>query len=176
MSTLIPPSRPAVQRARSILGFPTLVNEAAARVVASGVVAMTALYLATGSGLLLVPLVYGFAARVVAGPTLSPLGRLAVEVIVPRLAIQGRLVPGPPKRFAQGIGAGLSSAAAVAHLVGQPTLAFGLVAMITGAALLESAWGFCLGCTIFGWLMRTGIIPEDTCEACNDLANHPAFN
>ncbi|MEZ5378083.1 MAG: DUF4395 domain-containing protein [Acidimicrobiales bacterium] len=173
--TTTTPSLPTAASPRSLFGFPALVNEVAARVVASGVVLMTALYLATGSPLVLVPLVYGFLARVAAGPKLSPLGRLAVEVIVPRLPVRGRLVPGPPKRFAQSIGATLSSGALIAQLTGHTDAAFALIAMITGAALLEAAAGFCLGCTIFGWLMRAGVIPQDTCEACNDLSKHPAF-
>ncbi len=175
MTTSTPPTLVAGPRTTSLFGFPALVNELAARTVATGVVTMTLLYLATGSGWVLVPLVYGFIARVAAGPKLSPLGRLAVEVIVPRLPSRGRLVPGPPKRFAQAIGATLSGAGAVAHLAGLPTLAAVLIAMITGAALLEAALGFCLGCTIFAQLMRAGVIPADTCEACNDLSNHPAF-
>jgi hypothetical protein len=59
---------------------------------------------------------YGFLARVASGPTLSPLGQLATRVIVPRLAAAPRLVPGPPKRFAQGIGATLSVTAATLAL------------------------------------------------------------
>jgi hypothetical protein len=30
--------------------------------------------------------------------------------------------------------------------------------------------GYCLGCTIFGWLMRHGMIPEDVCAECGDLS------
>ena len=48
-------------------------NEKAARLVA-GVVAITGLViLATGAYWLLIPLAYGFWARVLTGPTLSPL-------------------------------------------------------------------------------------------------------
>jgi hypothetical protein len=28
----------------------------------------------------------------------------------------------------------------------------------------------CLGCIIFGWLMRAGLIPEETCAACNNIS------
>jgi hypothetical protein len=83
-------------------------------------------------------------------------------------------VPGPPKRFAQGIGATLSVAALVAHLGGAPGVAAVLVAAITAAALLEAGIGFCLGCKIFALLMRAGLVPESVCEACNDLSRRPA--
>jgi len=41
--------------------------------------------------------------------------------------------------------------------------------MITVAATLESAFGFCLGCAIFGKLQAMGVIPGSVCEACNDV-------
>ena len=61
-------------------------------------------------------LAYGFLARVLTGPTLSPLGQLVTRVGTPRLGLEPRPVPGPPKRFAQGIGATLSVTAAVLAL------------------------------------------------------------
>jgi hypothetical protein len=159
----------AIAPSRSILGFPDPVNEVAARVVAGVVAAVGWLTLLTGWGLLIVPLCYGFWARVLTGPTLSPLGRFAVEVAAPRLA-PPRYVPGPPKRFAQGIGAALSSAALLAWLAGASTLALVFVAMIAIAASLEAVFAFCLGCKVFAVLMRVGVIPESVCERCNDLS------
>ena len=50
------------------------------------------------------------------GPTLSPLGWLAQNVVAPRLG-EKRPVPGPPKRFAQGMGALMSTAALILALV-----------------------------------------------------------
>jgi hypothetical protein len=38
------------------------------------------------------------------------------------------------------------------------------------AAGLESIFGYCLGCKVFAGQMRLGLIPEETCEACNNLA------
>ena len=60
------------------------------------------------------PLAYGFLARVAAGPRYSPLGLFVTRVAVPLLGIAPRNVPGPPKRFAQGMGAVISVAAVVA--------------------------------------------------------------
>ena len=61
---------------RSLLSFPHTINEKAARVVAGVVLAVSALTLATAWYWLLVPLAYGFLARVLTGPTLSPIGLL----------------------------------------------------------------------------------------------------
>ena len=155
---------------RRLLSFPNPVNEKAARAVATGVVVLGAVILATGWTWLTVLLAYGFVARVLSGPTLSPLGRLATQVAAPRLG-PPRLVPGPPKRFAQGIGAVLSLSAAVLALgFGATTAALVLVGLVTAAATLEAAFAFCLGCKIFAVLMRVGVVPRNVCEACNDLS------
>jgi hypothetical protein len=154
-----------------IFAFPNPVNEIAARTVAAGVVVMASSILVTGWMWVLVPLTYGFVARVVTGPTLSPLGQLATRVIVPRLPLAERPVDGPPKRFAQGIGATLTSVASVAHFgFGATTLAMVLVAMITVAATLEGAFGYCIGCKLFGALVRLGVLPDGVCAACADLS------
>lgn len=148
--------------------FPNPVNEYAARSVAAMVVVLTAVTLLVRSEWLLIALAAGFLLRVASGPRFSPFGQLATRVIAPRLG-PAKLVPGPPKRFAQAIGATLSIGAVVAFLAGVPTLAWILVALITVAALLESALGFCLGCAIFGRLQAVGLIPASVCEACNDV-------
>lgn len=156
---------------RKVIGFPDTVNEVSARLVAAGVVALTLVVLVGGQTWAIGLLAYGFVARVLTGPKLSPLGQLVTRVVTPALPFPAKIVPGPPKRFAQGIGATLSVTAAVLHLgFGATPVALVLVAMITVAASLEAFAGFCLGCTIFGWLMRVGVIPEETCEACNNLA------
>ena len=113
---------------------------------------------------------YGFVARVAAGPRFSPLGRFVTQVLTPALPFQEKLVPGPPKRFAQGIGATLSLGAAASFFIaGNTTVALVMIGMIAIAATLEAAIGFCLGCVIFRWLMDRGVIPETTCEACSNL-------
>ncbi|MGQ0616940.1 MAG: DUF4395 domain-containing protein [Acidimicrobiia bacterium] len=157
---------------RSPFGFPNPVNEVSARLVATGVVVMTVGALA-GWKWLLVPLVYGFWARVLTGPTLSPLGQLVTRVVTPRLVARGvqpRPVPGPPKRFAQAMGAALTTTAAVCYfgfgLTGATNL---LLAMLVVAASLEAFLGICLGCAIFGVLMKAGVIPASTCEACSNI-------
>ena len=158
-------------RVKELFRFPDPVNEVSARLVAGGVVVLCAMILITGEAWLLIPLAYGFVARVLTGPTLSPLGQLVTRVVTPALAIDARPTPGPPKRFAQGIGATLSVAALVAHFAfGATTLSLVLVGLILLAATLESVFGYCLGCKIFALLMRVGVVPESVCEACNDLS------
>src|SRR5690242_9564370 len=129
-----------------LFGFPNPVNEVAARTVAAVVAVQCVLILALTPTLghawfwLTVPLAYGFLARVATGPVLSPLGRFATGVAAPRIG-HAKFVPGPPKRFAQLIGAVLSTAALVCALgFGWDGAALVLVAMILGAAILESVF------------------------------------
>jgi hypothetical protein len=153
----------------SVLGFPESVNEKAARTVAGGVAIIAVVALVTGWHWLLVPLALGFLARVLTGPKLSPLGQLATRVVAPRLGAP-KLVPGPPKRFAQSIGLAITVVAAVASLgLHHPGVASGLLVVLVLFATLESVVGFCAGCWVFGQLMRLGIIPERTCLACADI-------
>ncbi|MEZ5382981.1 MAG: DUF4395 domain-containing protein [Microthrixaceae bacterium] len=162
---------------RSLFSFPNPVNEAAARSVAAGVVALTALILAgtalgiDGARWLVIPLALGFWARVLTGPTLSPLGQLATRVVAPRLPRAERFVAGAPKRFAQGIGTLLSTLAAVAWLgFGSPGVGVALVAAITVAAFLEAAFAVCLGCIIYGHLASSGVVAAADCPECADLS------
>ncbi|GDX15047.1 hypothetical protein LBMAG03_11460 [Actinomycetes bacterium] len=149
--------------------FPHPVNETSARIVAAGAVVMSATFAATGAAWILIPLTYGFVARVTTGPALSPLGLLATKVITPRLNVQHRFVAGPPKRFAQFVGVLFSATASVLWLLDLGTVARIVAAMLAGAAFLESAFAVCLGCIMFGWLIRWGVVPERICEQCNNL-------
>ncbi|HEY3725733.1 MAG TPA: DUF4395 domain-containing protein [Solirubrobacteraceae bacterium] len=155
---------------RELFAFPNPVNEKAARAVAGVVLVLVILTLATGWYWLLIPLAYGFWARVLTGPTLSPLGWTAQNVIAPRLG-PSRPVPGPPKRFAQGMGAAFSTAALVlALVVGDHTAADVVLILFLPAAGLESIAGYCIGCRVFGLLMRAGLVPEQVCEECADIS------
>jgi len=155
---------------RELFSFPNPVNEKAARVVAGVVLVTVLVILATTWYWLLVPLAYGFWARVLTGPTLSPLGWIAQNVIGPRLGAK-RPVPGPPKRFAQGMGATMSTAALVlALIVGDHAAADGVLVAFVPAAALESIVGYCVGCKVFGLLMRAGVIPETVCAECADVS------
>jgi hypothetical protein len=156
-----------------VFSFPNPVNEVAARVVAGGVLLLslgTLVLSLVDEGFLwlIVPIAYGFVARVLNGPRWSPLGLLATRVLAPRIGHEN-LVAGPPKRFAQGIGAFVTVLAVVlvaAGFVLGPQVLLGLMVVF---ATLESVLAICVGCRIFAWLMRRGLIPEETCEACNDI-------
>ena len=152
-----------------MLGFPRVINEKAARTVAA-VVALTGVAaLATGAHWLLIPLAYGFWARVLAGPRYSPLAQFATKVAAPRLG-PPREVAGPPKRFAQGMGAAITTLGVLALTLGWTSVTTVLLAMLVVAATLEAALGLCIGCKVFAGLMRIGVIPENVCVECADIS------
>ncbi|MCY4112378.1 MAG: DUF4395 domain-containing protein [Chloroflexi bacterium] len=151
---------------RNIFSFPNPVNEVAARIVAGMVVILSIAVLVTGQWWLMFILAYGFLARVATGPTLSPMGLLATRVIAPRIAKE-RLVPGPPKRFAQTVGLIFSITALVLHFAAGLSVAAGAVlAVLTVFAALESFLGFCAGCFVFNYMIRWGLVPKSVCEEC----------
>lgn len=163
---------------RSAFTFPNPVDEYTARTVAAGVVAMALATVVFRQYWILIPLTYGFWARVLSGPTFSPLGQLATRVVRPRLRFEPRLVAGPPKRFAQAVGVLFSTTALVLWFgFGLGAAASTVIGLLAVAALLESAFGLCLGCTAFGILMKIGVVPEAVCEACADLSlRHPELS
>ena len=158
-----------IMRSR-LFEFPNPVNETSARLVAGGVVAQAVAYLVFRQWWLLLPLAYGFLARVLSGPKFSPLGQFVTRVVTPRLHGEHQFVAGPPKRFAQGVGLAFSGGALLASALGAPSVSAGLITALVLAATLESAFAFCLGCMVFNRLMRWGLIPAEVCEDCNDFS------
>jgi hypothetical protein len=155
---------------RSLFSFPNPVNETSARLVAAGVVLQAVAFLVIREGWVLIPLTYGFAARVLTGPTLSPLGQFVTRVATPwlegRLAerhLRSRHVPGPPKRFAQGIGLAFTAGATIAWLAGAPAVSVTLIGLLTVAATLEAVVAICLGCIAYSAIWG--------CADCDDISD-----
>ncbi|MCU1344669.1 MAG: hypothetical protein JWL70_935 [Acidimicrobiia bacterium] len=153
-----------------LFAFPNPVNEHAARLVAVGVVLMAVASIVFAQHWLLLVIGYGFLARVLAGPRFSPLGQLVTRAVIPMLGRPPKLVPGPPKRFAQAVGTFFSLTAVVLYFgFGSATAANVVLGLLVVAASLEGFAGVCLGCIVFRRLMGAGVIPASVCESCNDL-------
>jgi hypothetical protein len=109
---------------------------------------------------------------VVAGPSLSPFALFATRVAAPRLG-PPKEVSGPPKRFAQAMGAVMTGAGAALAFAGADGAATVLVVLLVVAAGLEALFAFCLGCKVFGALMRVGVVPDAVCAECADIWSRP---
>ena len=162
----------SVAQVRELFRFPDPVNETSARLVAAGVVVQAVVFLVVQEAWVLVPLTYGFLARVATGPTLSPLGQFVTRIATPRVesvlrrrdgAFRSRQMPGAPKRFAQAIGLGFTVGASIAWLLGAPTVALVLIAMLAAAATLEAAFAICLGCIAYSAIWG--------CADCDDISD-----
>jgi hypothetical protein len=150
-----------------LFSFPNPVNETSARFVAGTVAVLAVIAVAFQQGWLLPVLAYGFVARTLTGPKLSPLGLLATRVVTQRLPVSHRYSPGPAKRFAQAIGAVFTLAATLLwYAAGEHTAALALVGVLAVFASLEAAFGLCLGCRVFYLGMRLGVVPPSVCEDC----------
>ena len=151
---------------RQVFSFPDPVSETSARLVAVGVVLQGIVFLAVREPWLLGPLVYGFLARILSGPSLSPLGQLSIRVATPfverTFGVESRRVPGPPKRFAQLLGLAFTAGAGLAWFGGLAWLSLVLVAGLVVAASLEAFAGICAGCIAYSAIWG--------CDDCNDIS------
>jgi hypothetical protein len=133
---------------RGLFSFPNPVNETSARLVAGVVAVLAVVAIAFQQGWILPVLAYGFLARALTGPKLSPLALVA-------------------KRFAQSIGAVFTVTATLLwYAAGQHTAALALAGVIALFASLESGLGLCVGCKAFYLGMRLGLVPPSVCEDC----------
>ena len=158
----------------NFFSFPELINEVAARLVAIGVLVLSSvvLFLLIDKNnyvlIFLSILIYGFLARVSSGPKISPLALFVTKLIVPRLNFKEKLVPGPPKRFAQGIGLIFSLFTTITFVLSLNSISILLISILILFAALEAFIGFCAGCKVFKLLMNIGLIPNDVCEKCSN--------
>ena len=151
---------------RGLFSFPNPVNETPARLVAGAVAVIAVLAIAFQQGWLIPVLAYGFVARALTGPTLSPLALVATRVVTPHLPFRPRYSPGPAKRFAQTIGAAFTLTATAVYFAGFQVEAYALVAVVALFASLEAGFGLCVGCKAFFLGMRLGFVPPSVCEEC----------
>jgi hypothetical protein len=156
---------------RELFRFPDPVNETSARLVAAFVVAEAVVFLVTREAWMLVPLTYGFLARVATGPTLSPVGQFVTRVATPQVEgrirgrnpdFRSRQVPGRPKRFAQAIGLAFTASASIAWVLDARAAALALIGLLAVAATLEAAFAICLGCIAYSAIWG--------CADCDDIS------
>ena len=148
---------------------PTLIDERVPRIVAAVTLGIAAMVLMTDWWALLLALAADFGVRARGRPNWSPLARLARAKVVPLLRGPRRPVAAKPKQFAAGIGAVISTAAAVAALgFGGVRLAAVLIIILMAAAFLEAAFGLCIGCRLYAVLAHAGVVAD--CPECDDIS------
>jgi hypothetical protein len=113
-----------------------------------------ALVLVSGSGWLAVAQALVFALASFAGMRFAPYGLLYKAVVAPRLGPPTDREDAAPVRFSQTVGFVFTVVAAVGYLSGLTVLGVVATAFALLAAFLNAAFGFCLGCEMYGLLAR----------------------
>jgi hypothetical protein len=124
------------------------------RFAATVTTVVLAVVLLTGSGVLAALQAVVFAIPVIAGMRWSPYGALYRTLLAPRLGPPREREDAAPVRFSQAVGLVFAAVAAVGYLSGATVLGIVAAAFALAAAFLNAAFGFCLGCEMYGLLGR----------------------
>jgi hypothetical protein len=114
--------------------------------------------LLTGSWVLLAAQALVFAIGVLFGLRHHPYGLIYAGLVRPRLGPPAELEDEAPPRFAQGVGLVFALVGTVGYGLGPGWLGITATAFALGAAFLNAAFGFCLGCEMFLIIKR--VIPK----------------
>lgn len=95
-----------------------------------------------------------FAVGAAAGPKRSPYGLIFSKVVAPRIPPTTEREPVAPLRFAQFVGFVFALAGTVGFLAGSTIVGTVATGFALFAALLNAAFGICLGCQIYPLLTR----------------------
>ncbi len=101
-----------------------------------------------------------FAVAVAFGVQRTPAAYLFRKFVRPRLAAPAHLEDPAPPRFAQGVGLVFAVVGLVGYLSGAPLVGAIATGFALAAALLNAAFGFCLGCEMY--LLFRRIAPNRT--------------
>ena len=119
-------------------------------VITTVVLAVTLLTIPSTLSLVLLSLqTVAFALGSLVGVHAQPYGVLFRKVVRPRLGAPTKLEDPAPPRFAQTVGLGFALVGLVGLVTGAMTLAYVAVGFALGAAFLNAAFDFCLGCEMY---------------------------
>jgi len=152
---------------------PSVVDDVTVRLIAGFILAAGILAAATQQWWVHALLAVDFALRAFVGPHVSPLARFVRRFVRPRVALPPRPTAGTPKRFAAGIGAVMTTGLVAAWLIhlatdaGAPLAVVWVIAAIMAVfPALEAVAGVCVGCILYGFLARRGVLRDDLCIDC----------
>ena len=131
-----------------------MVQESVVRGIALLVMVTAAASLAMQLPVLMYLLAADFLLRAAGKTAWSPLAGFTRHVLVRVLPFTKRMIYAPPKRFAAGIGAGMSAAAAVSASLGVVQGMYVLTGILILFSFLEAAFRFCAGCAVYSALQR----------------------
>jgi hypothetical protein len=124
------------------------------RFVAAVTTVVLAVGLVTESWIVLGLQAVVFAIGALVGPHASPYAWVFKTLIRPRLAPPVELEHAAPVRFAQAVGLAFAVVATIGFATGAEWLGLVATAFALGAAFLNAAFGFCLGCEMYVLIRR----------------------
>ena len=95
-----------------------------------------------------------FAIGAIRGPQFTPYGFIFKNLIKPRLSQPGPTEDVRPPKFAQAVGLGFALVGTIAAFAGFEILFTIAVGAALGAAFLNAAFNYCLGCEMYLLLVR----------------------
>jgi hypothetical protein len=95
-----------------------------------------------------------FALGAFAGLRFSPYSVLYRALVAPRLSPPSEREAAAPVRFSQTVGFVFAAVGVVGFFTGLTTLGIVATAFALAAAFLNAAFGFCLGCEMYGLIAR----------------------
>ncbi|MGV9454123.1 DUF4395 domain-containing protein [Streptomyces sp. NPDC003635] len=122
--------------------------------------AVLAAVLVTGSAWLLAWQTLAFALGAAGGVGKSPYGWLFRTAVRPRLGPPVAFEPPEPPRFAQAVGLLFAGLGLVGYIVGPEWLGLAATGAALGAAFLNAAFGYCLGCEMYLLVRRMTVRAE----------------
>jgi hypothetical protein len=126
-----------------------LIDPRGPRFAAAVTAVVLAVVLLTGNAWLLAAQAVVFALGAFAGLQYSPYSVVYRRVVRPRLAPPAELEASAPPRFAQGVGFAFALDGTIALALDATTAGLIAVGLALGAAFLNAAFGFCLGCEMY---------------------------
>ena len=133
----------------------TLIDARGPRFGAAITTVVFAAALATHNAWFIVAQAIVFAIGAFKGPQYTPYAFIYRTLVKPRLKNEFEKEDVRPPQFAQSVGLLFALVAIAGALFGIEALVIGAVAMALGAAFLNAAFNFCLGCEIYLLLLRT---------------------
>jgi hypothetical protein len=124
------------------------------RFAAAVTTVVLALVLVSGSGWLAAAQALVFALGAFAGMRFAPYSMLYKVAVQPRLGPPTEREPAAPVRFSQLVGFVFAVLAAAGYLSGLTVLGVVAGAFALLAAFLNAAFGYCLGCEMYGLIAR----------------------
>ena len=90
-----------------------------------------------------------FLSGVALGPARTPYSWLFRTLVRPRIGPPAETEPAQPPRFAQAVGLVFAVVALAGAVAGVAAITYVAAGMALGAAFLNAAFGFCLGCELY---------------------------